>query len=124
MRYLFPVEKKPFLRRQRKGGRPRKDDRKCLEAIFWAARTGTSLRRLPPRFGSPRTVERRLAQWRRWGLLEKAWSRYLHQTGITERDDWRRALAGAGSFWRIQLQLILKIEWPQDPPPDKLIGWE
>jgi transposase len=124
MEYLFPRKKKPFLRRMRKGGRPRVDDRECLNAIFWSVRTGMSLRHLPPRFGHPRTAQRRLAQWRRWGILEKAWSRYLRQTGITERQEWRRALAGAKAYLRIEFQLVLEQEWPDDAPPDELIGWE
>jgi hypothetical protein len=80
---------------------------------------------VPTRFGRPRTAERRFAEWYRWGILEKAWSRYLKATGLTERQEWRRALAGARGFWRIHFQPILKTEWPDDPPPERLLGgWE
>jgi len=125
MEYLFPASRKPFLRRMRKGGRPRADDRKCLEAIFWSARTGRSLRHAPPRFGRWRTSQRRFVQWHRWGILEKAWARYLHFTHLEERQEWRRALAEARAFWRISFRLILEIDWAHDPPPEMMLGvWE
>src|ERR1700719_2461777 len=92
LRRLFPEKKRPFLKKLRKGGRPRVDDRRCLEAIFWSARTGLSLRRLPRRFGSPRTAARRLARWRRDCTLSFAWRRYLWNTGTVEREEWREDL--------------------------------
>jgi transposase len=109
----------------RAGGRPRVNDRKCLEAIFWSVRTGRSLRHAPPRFGRCRTSQRRFVQWSRWGILEKAWARYLHFTGLEERQEWRRALAGGRGFWQITFRLTLEIEWKHDPPPEKIFGvWE
>jgi transposase len=117
VRELIPSKPRPFLRRRRTGGRPRADDRKCFEAILWSARTGISPRRLPERFGKPRTAARRLAKWHRDGRLHILWSRYLGCTGLTEREDWRRRLADACAhspdLWRLELQAILDIEWPQ-----------
>jgi transposase len=118
MCWLFPDKPKPFLRKRRKGGRPRSDDRKCLEAIFWSARTGFSLRRVPARFGRPRTAERRFALWYPSSVLERAWKCYLQQTGGVEREEWRRDLVVAckrsTAFWRLELQSILEMEWPRE----------
>lgn len=115
LRDLFPDKKKPFLRGLRKGGRPRVDDLLCLEAIFWALRNGYPLRRIPERYGSPRTVARRLWQWRRNSLLEFAWKRYLWNTGVVEREEWRADLDEAcrrnSEFWRLELREVLELDW-------------
>jgi transposase len=115
---LLPRQARPFLKRRRKGGRPRADDRKCFEAILWSARTGISLRRLPERFGKPRTAARRLEQWHRNYRLHSLWARFLQCTGPTERADWRRRLNDACGhapvLWRLELQAILNIEWPDE----------
>ena len=118
VRELFPKKKIPYLKKMRKGGRPRTDDRKCLEAILWSARTGLPWRRLPERFGKTRTVTRRLAQWQRTGRLHTVWARYLQFTGTHERENWRLELADAcgrsRAFWRLELRAILDIEWPAE----------
>ena len=126
MEPLFPpAPKKPFLRRMRKGGRPRIDDRKSLETIFWSIRTGNSPRHAPVRFGPWRTAHRRWKQWGRWGILEKAWSRYLNFTSLEERQEWRRALAGGRGYWQMAFRATLEIEWAHDPAPEKMLGvWE
>jgi transposase len=115
---LLPKKKTPFLKRQRKGGRPRADDRRCFEAVLWSARTGLPWRLLPERFGKPRTASRRLGQWHRSASLDRLWKRYLQFTGPSEREDWRRRLAGAcahaPAFWRLEFQAILVLQWP-DP---------
>jgi len=115
---LLPKKKTPFLRRLRKGGRPRADDRRCFEAILWSARSGISLRRLPKRFGKPRTAARRLAQWHRSGRLDRLSKRYLDFTGPTEREDWRLRLDAAcgpsPAYWRLELNVILDINWPRE----------
>lgn len=115
---LIPTKKTPFLKRLRKGGRPRADDRKCFEAILWSARSGIPLHRLPKHFGKRRTAARRLDQWRRSGCLEKLWKRYVEFTCPTEREDWRRRLAAAcahsPAFWRLELRAILDINWPDE----------
>jgi transposase len=61
----------------REGGRPRADDRECLEAILWAlvtGRAGRGWKKLPLRYPSPATCARRLAEWRGAGIwLEALW---------------------------------------------------
>jgi transposase len=114
----LPKKKIPFLRRRRKGGRPRADDRKCFEAILWSARTGLPWRLLPEGLGSARTASRRLVEWNRKDQLRGPWRRYLLQTSQLERDSWRRNLAVACArkpvFWRLELLVILDLEWPEE----------
>ena len=50
-------------------GRPPKDDRLMLNAIFWIARSGARWSDLPERFGSYKTVYSRFCKWRDAGTL-------------------------------------------------------
>jgi hypothetical protein len=88
VRKLFPEKKRPYLKKLRKGGRPRVDDR------------------------------RRLMKWRRCALLEIAWTRYLRETSVIEREEWRRRLEDAcgrsPAFWRLRLKALLDLEWPRE----------
>ena len=52
-----------------KMGRPPKDDRLMLNAIFWIARSGARWSDLPERFGSYKTVYSRFCKWRDDGTL-------------------------------------------------------
>jgi transposase len=51
-------------------GRPGRDDRRFLEAVFWIVRTGAPWRDLPPEFGSWKTVYNRYNNWSKKGYLE------------------------------------------------------
>lgn len=57
----YPKPKRPWRRRDRKGGRPRLDPRLTFSGILWKLRSGATWSRMPKRFGSARTVQRRLA---------------------------------------------------------------
>ena len=46
-----------------KKGRPRKNDRRVLDAIFWILRTGAPWRVLPPEYPSRSTCHRRFQEW-------------------------------------------------------------
>jgi transposase len=46
-----------------KGGRPRADDRECLEGILWLLRTGARWRDIPIDLPSGCTCWRRLQEW-------------------------------------------------------------
>src|SRR5579885_1666433 len=46
-----------------KGGRPRADDRECLEGILWLLRTGARWRDIPVDLPSGSTCWRRLVEW-------------------------------------------------------------
>ena len=47
----------------KKNGRPRPDDRKVLNGIFFVLRTGTPWRDLPDRYGPYTTVYNRFNRW-------------------------------------------------------------
>ncbi len=43
----LPVRKKPWRKRDRTGGRPAVEDRKCFEGILWILWTGTQWTNYP-----------------------------------------------------------------------------
>jgi transposase len=52
------------------GGRPPRDHRRVLDAIFWIARTGAPWRDLPAEFGNWNSVFRQFRRWTASGLYE------------------------------------------------------
>jgi transposase len=56
-------------------GRPAKDLRRTLQAIFWVHRTGSPWRDLPAGFGPWPTAANRFYRWRRAGV----WARVLRE---------------------------------------------
>ena len=54
-----------------RNGRPRLDDRKVLNGIFFVLRTGTPWRDLPERYGPYTTVYNRFNRWARRGVWLK-----------------------------------------------------
>jgi transposase len=67
-----------------KGGRPRADDRACLEGILWLLRTGARWQDIPVDLPSGSTCWRRLQEWASEGILEKvqaALVEQLHELG-------------------------------------------
>jgi putative transposase len=67
-----------------RGGRPRMDDRKAMEAILYVFRTGFKWSALPRNMGSPATVRRRFQEWREAGVFQRMW-----RTGILTYDELR-----------------------------------
>ena len=55
-------------------GRPRADQRKCLDGIIYRARTGCQWNRLPEQFGDDATVHRTLQRWERLGIFDRVWA--------------------------------------------------
>jgi transposase len=55
----------------KKNGRPRLDDRKVLNGIFFVLRTGTPWRDLPERYGPYTTVYNRFNRWAKRGVWLK-----------------------------------------------------
>jgi putative transposase len=80
----LPVRKKPWRKKDRKGGRPFFDDRKCFEGILWILRTGAPWEALPKEYGASSTLHRRLQRWANDGTLEKLWRAFLAQ--LEEKD--------------------------------------
>jgi transposase len=63
---------------RQKNGRPRPDDRKVLNGIFFVLRTGTPWRDLPERYGPYTTVYNRFNRWAKagvWLRIFEAWQR-------------------------------------------------
>lgn len=65
---LLPPEL-PKLR----GGRPRMDNRRAMEAILYVSRTGCKWKALPRGLGAPSTVHGRFQEWRRAGVFQRMW---------------------------------------------------
>ena len=56
-----------------RGGRPRMDNRRAMEAIFYVFRTGCGWNSLPRRLGAPSTVRKRFLEWRDAGVFQRMW---------------------------------------------------
>ena len=87
----------PRPKPRRKGGRPRADDRACLEGILWVLRTGARWKDLPGCFPSPSTCWRRLRDWEEAGLWLRIWRAFLGELDAAGRLDWEETFAD-GSF--------------------------
>ncbi|MDD4521768.1 MAG: IS5 family transposase [Methanosarcina sp.] len=72
----------PLPKPKKKAGRPRADDRKIMNGIFYLLRTGCQWKALPRCYGAPSTVHDRFQEWQRAGLFEKMW-----QAGLLEYDN-------------------------------------
>lgn len=92
LRPLIP-EQPPKCR----GGRPRVEDRACLEGILWVLRSGARWRDLPERFPSPSTCWRRLVEWEATGVLEEVWHALLDQLDEQGLLDWEEVFVD-GTF--------------------------
>jgi len=89
-------------------GRPRRDLREVLNAIFWLLRTGAPWRDLPERYGPWQSVYHWFNKWRgdgTWEQMLKALQIRLDRQGRIDWDLWcvdgttiraSRAAAGAG----------------------------
>src|SRR5574337_293317 len=66
---------------KKKQGRPRQEDRKMMNAIFYILRTGCQWKALPRSYGAPSTVHDRFQEWQKAGLFEKIW-----KAGLLEYD--------------------------------------
>jgi len=77
----------PELPRLR-GGRPRMDNRRAMEAILYVLRTGFKWNQLPRSVGAVTTVRKRFLEWRKAGVFQRLW-----RAGVLTYDELR------ASFW-------------------------
>src|SRR5688500_7493322 len=80
-----------------RGGRPRVDDRRCVEGVLWILWTGAQWRALPRRYSSTSTCWRRLKAWEETGVLLKLWRAFLAQLNDQQKLRWDECFAD-GSF--------------------------
>lgn len=79
-----------------KGGRPRMDDRKALDAIFYVLCAGCQWNALPRSLGASSTVHDRFQEWREQGVFERFWQAGLVEVASEIGIDWEcRAMDGA-----------------------------
>ena len=84
----------------RRGGRPRVDDRVAFGAILFVLLTGIAWRHLPRELGcSPATAHRRLQEWQRVGVFARLHRELLCRLNAAGRIDWSRAVID-GSYVR------------------------
>ena len=72
-------------------GRPRRDDRDLLNAIFWMLCSGAAWRDLPERYGPWQTAYDRFRQWKQDGLFDQLLQRLhiqLDQEGLINYATW------------------------------------
>jgi transposase len=77
------------------GGRPRADDRACLEGILWLLRTGGRWQDIPVDLPSGSTCWRRLREWAFAGALEAIQAVLIEELDELGRIDLRELLADA-----------------------------
>jgi transposase len=85
------------MSRQGVMGRPRADDRRCLNAILYVLITGCRWNDLPKEYGHDSTAWRRLNRWARDGTLLRLWRHLLRDLDGIGEIDWERC-AVDGSY--------------------------
>jgi transposase len=78
-----------------KGGRPRADDRACLEGILWLLRTGARWQDIPADLPSGSTCWRRLREWAAEEVLQDVQALLVEELGELGKLDLTELLADA-----------------------------
>jgi putative transposase len=63
----------PSPKPKKKAGRPRENDKKIMNGIFYLLLTGCQWKALPKCYGAPSTVHDRFQEWWEDGLFERMW---------------------------------------------------
>ena len=88
----------PLLpKRNRRRGRPRKDDRQTLNGVLYVLKTGIAWEDVPEKYGSSSTCWRRLQEWTANGTWENVWRALLSQLDAAGKIEWSQAFLD-GSF--------------------------
>ena len=97
IRPLLPLPPPRRRSRERRGGRPRADDRAVLAGIVFVLRTGIPWAALPRELGcgSGMTCWRRLRDWHRAGVWHALHRGVLDRLNAAGKIDWSRAVAGS-----------------------------
>jgi transposase len=78
-----------------RGGRPRANDRECLEGILWLLRSGARWRDVPVDMPSGCTCWRRLQEWAGEGILEEIHAQLIEELGTLGKLHLKELLADA-----------------------------
>lgn len=78
-----------------KGGRPRVDDRACLEGIVYVLRNGLRWRDVPAKYPSGPTCWRRHMEWTGEGVWESVWAIVLQELAELDGVDFEELFADA-----------------------------
>jgi transposase len=78
-----------------KGGRPRAEDRECLEGLLWLLRTGARWQDIPVDLPSGSTCWRRLQEWAGEGILQDIQALLLDELVELGKVDFDELLADA-----------------------------
>lgn len=62
----------------KKTGRPRADQRTCLNGIIYRARAGCQWNKLPKEFGDDATVHRTLQRWEHLAIFDRIWALLIY----------------------------------------------
>ena len=81
----------PKARPKPKGGRPRADDRACMEGILWILRTGARWKDMPSQFPAYASCWRRLREWEAAEVWLTLWRAFLADLDEAEQLDWSEA---------------------------------
>ena len=74
-----------------KGGRPRADDRACMEGIVWVLRSGARWKDMPDRYPAYATCWRHLGEWERADVWLTLWRAFLSELDDAQQLDWSEA---------------------------------
>lgn len=69
-------------------GRPRVDQRRCLDGMIYRARTGCQWNHLPEEFGSDSTVHRTVCRWDRKGVFDRLWAVLIYHCEELQAVHW------------------------------------
>src|SRR6266567_8010308 len=102
IRILLPPP--PKHKRKDRPGRPRMDDRKAMNGIFYVLRTGCQWKALPKSLGAASTVHDRFEYWLKAGVFARLW-----KEGLIEYDE-KRGSIGSGRPWTGRLRRRLSVD--------------
>jgi putative transposase len=86
---LLPSPSSTRSGKKKKTGRPRMDDRKAMDAIFYVLRTGCQWKALPRSLGASSTVHDRFQDWRKEGVFRRMWIDGLSAYNENTTIDWK-----------------------------------